>query len=47
MNIQTNVKGGRISLNHNQTQVRGLAVRTAVKGGRIALNHNQQRPRRA
>jgi hypothetical protein len=42
MKVRTDVKGGRISLNHNQTPgpVRGLPVRTAVKGGRIALNHN-------
>ena len=47
MKVQTNVKGGRISSNHNQTPVRGLAVQTAVKGGRIALNHNQNASRRA
>jgi len=44
MRIKTILKGGRISLNHNQqirrdgSKARGLKVRTNVKAGRIAYN---------
>lgn len=38
MKIKTNVKAGRITQNHNQTQ-----VKTHVKAGRIAMNHSATR----
>ena len=37
MRIKSQVKAGRISLNHNEA----LKVRSQLKGGRIALNHNE------
>ena len=37
MKINTNVKTGRVSGNHNQTVARGLKVKTNVKAG----NHGQ------
>ena len=40
MRIKTNVKAGRIALNHNQT-IKRLRVKSNVKAGKIALNHNQ------
>ncbi|MEO6596480.1 MAG: hypothetical protein ABIP94_17145 [Planctomycetota bacterium] len=47
MNVRTDVKGGRVAANHNQTRpVRGLLVQTAVKGGRLAANHNHVLARR-
>jgi len=39
MKIKTNVKAGRIALNHNQTV--GLKVKSGVKGGDMELQHNQ------
>ncbi|MGH9768452.1 MAG: hypothetical protein ACREAB_13555 [Blastocatellia bacterium] len=41
MRIKTNVKAGKIVLNHNQRVARGLKVKSGVKAGRIAINHNQ------
>jgi len=41
MKIKTNVKGGSLGLQHNQTMARGFKVRTNVKAGGIATNHNQ------
>ncbi|MEO6596479.1 MAG: hypothetical protein ABIP94_17140 [Planctomycetota bacterium] len=48
MKVRTDVKGGKITVNHNQTQLpaAGLAVQTAVKGGRLSANHNQTLVRR-
>jgi hypothetical protein len=39
MKIQTKVKAGGITLNHNQKS--GLKVRTNVKSGGLTLNHNK------
>ena len=38
--VKTNVKAGKIALNHNQT-VRGLRVKSNVKAGKLGVNHNQ------
>ena len=40
MRIKTNVRAGKIVLNHNQA-VKQLRVKSNVKAGRIALNHSQ------
>jgi hypothetical protein len=40
MRIKTNVRAGRIALNHNQS-VKRLRIKSNVKACRIALNHNQ------
>jgi hypothetical protein len=49
MNVKSNVKGGIIADNHNETLVRiaapSLAVKTNVKGGVAADNHNQTQVR--
>lgn len=37
MRVRTQVKAGKIILNHNE----GLRVRSAIKAGKIALNHNE------
>ncbi len=44
MKIKTNLKAGGITLNHNQTVVRGLKVKSCVKAGAVKLgaNHNQK-----
>lgn len=44
MKIRTNVKAGRIALNHNESLVR---VRTNVKAGALSMNHNQTMVRTA
>jgi len=41
MKIKTNVKAGGLTLNHNQTAVRGLRVKSNVKAGGLTQNHNQ------
>lgn len=45
MKTKTQVKAGRIALNHNETLVRnrtkGLKVKTQVKAGRLTFNHNE------
>jgi CxxC motif-containing protein len=45
MKIKTNVKAGRIVVNHDLTISRGLKVKTNVKAGteikKITTNHNQ------
>jgi len=40
MKIETNVKAGEITLNHNQTAARSLKVRSKVKAGGMP-NHNR------
>jgi hypothetical protein len=40
MKIQTSVKAGGLSVNHNQTAA-GLKVQTAIKAGGLSVNHNQ------
>jgi len=39
--IKTNMKAGRILLNHNQTATRGLKVKIDVKAGEMPTQHNQ------
>jgi hypothetical protein len=47
MKVQTTIKAGGISLNHNETLARDAAeaktlkVKTGVKAGGISLNHNE------
>ena len=43
MKTKTNLKAGRLAVNHNQTIVRtkGIRVKTGVKAGRLCGNHNQ------
>ena len=47
MKIKTNVKAGRVLVNHNETLVsdntraKGLKVKTRVKAGVIRWNHNE------
>jgi hypothetical protein len=38
MKIQSKVKAGRVTANHNQ---RGSVVKSSLKAGRISTNHNQ------
>jgi hypothetical protein len=52
MQVKTNVKGGILTLNHNETLVRsavpacpGLKVKTSVKAGGLEINHNQKQIR--
>ena len=40
MRMETNVKAGRLALNHSQT-VRSPKVKSGVKAGAVAINHNQ------
>ena len=42
MKTKTNLKAGKIALNHNQG---GLKVRSAIKASGIWENHNQSSPR--
>ena len=41
MKEKTNLKGGPLSANHNETTVAGLRVKSAVKAGGIGVNHNE------
>ena len=43
MKTKTNLKAGRLAVNHNHTIVlaKGIRVKTGVKAGRLAVNHNQ------
>lgn len=41
LKIQTSVKAGGLTGNHNQTPSRSLKVKTQVKSGGITQNHNQ------
>ena len=40
MRVKTNVKAGKLAVNHNQT-VKGLRVKSTVRAGKIAFNHSQ------
>lgn len=40
MQIKSNVKAGKITVNHNQP-VKGLRVKSSVKAGGVKLNHSQ------
>lgn len=40
MKVQSKVKAGALSTNHNQT-AKGLRVKTKVKAGALTSNHNQ------
>jgi hypothetical protein len=44
MKTRTNVKAGKIVVNHNPSltrKARGVQVRTSVKAGRVMGNHNR------
>jgi hypothetical protein len=40
MKVKSNVKAGKLAVNHNQA-VKGLRVRAGLKAGKLAANHNQ------
>jgi len=41
MKVKSNVKAGKLAVNHNQS-VKGLRVKSSVKAGGVRLsNHNQ------
>jgi hypothetical protein len=42
MKIETNVKAGGVSINHNQAAA-GFVMKTQTKAGGISVNHNQAR----
>ena len=42
MRVRTQVKAGKIAINHNE----GLRIRSAIKAGKIILNHNEALKRR-
>lgn len=37
MKIKSNVKAGGITMQHNQTAIRGLKVKTNVKAGKVQM----------
>lgn len=40
MKIQTRIRAGKLTANHNQ---RPVPIRTAVRAGKLSANHNQSR----
>lgn len=46
MKIKTNIKGGRLAVNHSQTRAPvPMKIKTTVKSSKLAVNHSQTRAR--
>jgi hypothetical protein len=41
MKVKSNIKAGKLAVNHNQAVACGLRVKSNVKAGKLAANHNQ------
>jgi hypothetical protein len=41
MRIRSNIKAGKLAVNHSQTACKGLRVKSNIKAGKLAANHNQ------
>jgi hypothetical protein len=40
LKVATALKAGKLSSNHNRTEVLRLRAKTALKAGRLSANHN-------